>query len=170
VLALLAALCPVAHGSIPVAGGQFAALTWDASTSKRVAGYALYYGEDGTNFECRVDVGTNTSCVVEGLQAGQTNYFAVVAYDAQGNESPMSNVFPYIVPGKLSLAPCAGPQSAAVISFPVAPGYTYQVQASVDLTTWSTIWQTAATNNAWSGFEDDESASLNMRFYRLVWQ
>jgi hypothetical protein len=52
----------------------------------------------------------------------------------------------------------------------MAPGHTYKVQASVNLTTWSTLWQTTATNNAWAEFADAQGANLKMRFYRLVWQ
>jgi hypothetical protein len=145
-------------------------LAWDASATTNVAGYAVYYGEDGTNFEHRVDVGANTACVVEGLIGGQTNYFAVTAYNAQGVESPTSNVILYIVPGVLSMGHKAGPRSAAVLRFPVAPGHTYKVQASVNLETWSTLWQISATNNAWTQYQDAEGANLRMRFYRLVWQ
>jgi hypothetical protein len=169
-LALLLALCWPARGSVPQAGGQSVALTWDGSTSAAVAGYAVYYGEDGTNFEHRVDVGVNTSCVVAGLIGGQTNYFAVAAYNAQGVESPTSNIILYVVPGVLSVGSKAGPRSATVISFPVAPGHTYKVQASVNLQTWSTLWQISATNNAWTEYHDAEGANLRMRFYRLAWQ
>ena len=49
-------------------------------------------------------------------------------------------------------------------------GHTYKVQASVNLTTWSTIWQTTSTSNAWTQFQDVEGANLKMRFYRLAWQ
>jgi hypothetical protein len=169
-LALLLAFCLPVHGGAPGGGGQSVALTWDPTTSANAAGYALYYGQDGTNFGNRIDVGTNTSFVVDGLQAGQTNYFAIVAYDAQGVESPKSNVLPYIVPGMLSVARNAGPGSAVVIAFPVASGHTYQVQASDNLRIWSTIWQVTATNNVWTQFQDIEIVNPRMRFYRLAWQ
>jgi hypothetical protein len=117
-----------------------------------------------------LDAGTNTTYEVTGLEEGQTVNFVVTSYNAQGVESTPSNLISYIVPGIVSVAPKAGPRSPAVINFPVAPGHTYQVQASVDLATWSTIWQTTATNNAWTQFEDVEGANLKMRFYRLVWQ
>jgi hypothetical protein len=170
-LALLLAFCSLAHGAVPVTGsGQSLTLTWDPSISRNVAGYIVYYGADGTNFEYGVDVGNSTSYVACGLQPGQTNCFAVIAYNTQGVESRPSNIISYIVPGLLSVAPKTGPRSPATIRFPVAPGHTYQLQASVNLQTWSTIWQSTATNNAWFQFQDVEGANLRMRFYRLVWQ
>ncbi len=169
-LALLLAFCLPVRGGAPEGGGQSVALAWDPTTSSNAAGYAVYYGQDGTNFENRIDAGTNTTLVVDGLQAGQTNYFAVVAYDAQGVESPNSNVLPYMVPGTLKVVQKPGPQSAAVIGFAVAPGHTYQVQASVNLQTWSTIWQMTATNNVWTQFQDAGVVRPPIRFYRLAWQ
>jgi len=203
-----------------VEAGQNLALAWDPSPSTDIAGYCIYYGDDGTNFQYVVNVGTNTSYEVSGLQEGQTYTFAVTAYTSQGLGSAPSNLITYIVPGpvgitlsidfqasglqtdqtntvavaaerrqkvesltpnrispkipsSLDTADMASPEKhraiGAVISFPVAPGHTYQLQASVDLTTWSTIWQDTATNNAWAQFEDVEAIKLNQRFYRVEW-
>jgi hypothetical protein len=149
---------------------QSLTLAWNPSAASGVAGYHIYYGDDGTNFQYEMDAGTNTTYEVTGLVEGQTVSFVVTSYNAQGVESTPSNLISYIVPGMVSVSPKAGPRSPAVINFPVAPGHTYQVQASVDLATWSTIWQTTATNNAWTQFKDVEGANLKMRFYRLVWQ
>jgi hypothetical protein len=145
-------------------------LAWTPSAECCAAGYLIYYGNDGTNFQCVLDAGTNTTEEVGGLQEGETNTFAVTAYDFEGFESPASNLISYIVPGTVRVMPRAGPRSPATLRFPVAPGHTYQVQASVNLTTWSTIWQTTATNNVWTQFQDVEGANLGMRFYRLAWQ
>ncbi len=149
---------------------QSLALVWSPSTTTSVAGYHIYYGDDGTNFQYVLDTGTNTSYLVSGLQEGQTNSFAVTAYDSQGVESDLSNLISYIVPGAVKVARKAGARSPSVINFSVAPGHTYKVQASVNLTTWSTIWQTTSTSNAWAQFQDVEGANLKMRFYRLAWQ
>jgi hypothetical protein len=164
ILALALCLGPSAEAA------QSLELAWNPSTAAGVAGYHIYYGNNGTNFQYKVDAGTNTSYQVGGLQEGQTNSFIVTAYDAQGVESEPSNLISYLVPGRVNFAAKAGPRSPAVLSFSVAPGHTYQVQASVNLTTWSTIWQTTPTNNAWTQFEDAEGANLRMRFYRLIWQ
>jgi len=149
---------------------QSLALAWNASTASGVTGYHIYYGNNGDDFQYIVDAGTNTSYEITGLQEGQTNTFAVTAYNTQGEESDLSNLITYIIPGIMNVAPKAGARSPAVINFPVAPGHTYQVQASVNLTTWSTIWQITSTSNAWTQFQDVEGANLKMRFYRLAWQ
>jgi fibronectin type 3 domain-containing protein len=161
VLALF--FCPAAHAV------QSLALAWSPSTSPDVAGYHIYYGTNATNFQQYEDAGTNTSYEVSGLTEGQTITFAITAYNAKGVESPTSNLITYIVPGGLNVAPKAGERSPSVINFTVAAGHTYKVQASGDLITWSTIWQTTATNNAWTQFEDIMGAHMRMRYYRLAW-
>ena len=151
-------------------GSQTLTLAWNPSQAANVAGYDIYYGNDGTNFQYIIDAGTNTSYEISGLQEGHTNTFAVTAYDDLGIDSAPSNLISYIVPGLLTVAPIAGPGSPALISFPVAPGLTYQLQASVDLTTWSIIWQTTAASNAWTQVQDLQAANFNMRFYRVASQ
>jgi hypothetical protein len=148
---------------------QSLALAWNPNPASGVAGYHIYYGNNGTNFQYFEDAGTNINYEVNGLTEGQTITFAVTAYNAQGVESHTSNLITYIVPGGLKVAPKAGQRSPSVINFTVASGHTYQVQASENLTTWSTVWQTSATNNAWVQYEDVEGANLKMRFYRLAW-
>ncbi len=77
---------------------QSLVLAWDPSTSPEVVGYLVYCGTDGTNFTSQIDVGTNTSITMPGLQAGTTNAFEVVGYDINGVESPPSNLIEYSVP------------------------------------------------------------------------
>lgn len=149
---------------------QSLALAWNVSSAAGVVGYHIYYGSNGTNFQYKVDAGANTNYILSGLLEGQTNSIVVTAYNAQGVESQPSNLITFIVPGLVNITPPAGPRSPALISFPVAPGHTYQVQASIDLTAWFTLWEMTATNNAWTQFKDVEGANLKMRFYRLVWQ
>jgi hypothetical protein len=145
-------------------------VAWNPSTAGGVAGYMVYYGNSSSNYTQSIDAGTNTSLTVPGLQEGQTTYMVVVAYNAQGMQSPPSNEISYIVPGALSVLSKAQPRSPTYLSFVAAPGHTYTVQASVNLTTWSTIWRTSATTNGWVQCEDPEGANLKMRFYRLVMQ
>jgi hypothetical protein len=164
-LAALMTLCPCAARAL-----QTLSLAWNPSSATGVAGYNVYCSTNGVNYETPVNVGTNTAYVASNLPEGQTVYFYVTAYNSQGVESPPSNELVYVVPGVVQLAPKTGARSAAYISFPVAPGHTYSLQASVNLQTWSTIWQSAATTNGWIQVRDVEGAYLAMRFYRLVWQ
>ena len=53
--------------------------------------------------------------------------------------------------------------------FPVTPGHWYELEATVDLKSWITIWQTAtSTSNAWVKFQDPQSGIFPKRFYRLA--
>jgi hypothetical protein len=90
-LALELFFCP------PAEAAQSLALAWDPSTSPSVAGYMVFYGTDETNFDSQMDVGTNTSATVTGLQVGTTTYFEVVAYDGNRVQSPPSNLIDYSV-------------------------------------------------------------------------
>lgn len=144
-------------------------LGWDAAPASKVAGYVVYYGTESYNYTTRIDVGTNTISKIVGLKEGLAYYFAITAYNAARVESAPSGEFVYIVPGILRLVPALNESGQMKIQFPVAPGGSYAVQASVDLKSWSTIWQTtAATSNAWVGFQDAQLSAFPKRFYRLV--
>lgn len=148
---------------------QSVTLAWNAETN--AAGYALYYGTNSgsytSNYTSRMDVGTNTSATVSGLNEGKTYYFAITAYNSQGVESAPSSPITYLVPGLLTMTPAAS-SAPVTIKFPVAPGHTYTVQASTNLITWSNIWVSGtATSNAWVSFQDTNSGSFKRRYYRL---
>jgi len=78
-------------------------LAWEApenegedDPSGEVEGYKLYYGTASGEYEETIDVGSFTSCSVDGLSSG-TWYFTVTAYDDGGNESSFSNEVSYTV-------------------------------------------------------------------------
>jgi hypothetical protein len=162
VMGLGLALCPLSRAA------QSVALAWNPSPAGNVAGYVIHYGNNGTNYSNQVDAGTNTSWSVKGLQEGETNYFVVAAYDANHMESPPSNQTVFFVPGVVQIGARTHARQAASLNFPVAPGHTYQVQASTDLQNWVTIWETTATTNTWVQFQDPAAVNLKMRFYRTV--
>jgi hypothetical protein len=76
-------------------------LSWDASPSN-VTGYKIYYndgssqapllGSGADQGASPVDAGNALTFTLTGLPDDQVHYFAVVAYDASGNESTYSNV------------------------------------------------------------------------------
>lgn len=151
-------------------------LDWSASSSASVAGYNVYYGTTSGNYPNKVDAGNATTVAISNLNAGATYYFAATAYDTNGNESAYSAEVSFIVPGILTMSPGTTPQTLGLnqgnlpmIQFPVAPGHWYEVQATTDLETWTSIWQTSvAVANVWIQFTDPDAGSFNSRFYRLV--
>lgn len=93
---------PVTNGgSIPnvaIGSGQ-AQLSWQPPTTEAdgvtplndLSGFKVYYRKGNTGYGAGIDVGTRTAYSVDmaGLDVG-TYYFAVTAYDTQGNESVFS--------------------------------------------------------------------------------
>jgi hypothetical protein len=76
-----------------------AEMSWEAPTTNsdgtpltQLAGYRIYYGTTSPldkSTSLSIDVGTDTSFTLSGLDAG-TYFFAATAYDAMGNESALS--------------------------------------------------------------------------------
>jgi len=118
---------------------QSVTLAWDPSPSANVAGYMIYYGTDGINFDSQTDAGTNTTWTVTGLEAGSTNYFEVVAYDTNDDQSLPSNVIEYTVPN--------APQTVTVQANPAnAGGVTGGGSFAAD----SSVTVTATANNGYT--------------------
>jgi len=145
------------------------ALSWNPSTDSDVAGYNIYYGTSAGNYTNKVTVGNTTTATVSNLIAGATYYFTATAYNSAGVESDFSNETSFIVPGTLKLTPGVNVGDAPLIRFPVEPGHWYEVQATSDLQSWTTISQTdVATANEWVQYSDPDAAAFSSRFYRLV--
>jgi hypothetical protein len=149
--------------------GQSASLAWNPVTTTPVAGYAVYMGNGISS--TRYDVGTNTQVTFNGLKEGATLYFTVASYNSARMESPASSAISYIVPGLMRLTPPSKPGTPGTLSFPVAVGHSYQLQASTNLTTWTNLWQTPVwQQNAWVPYQDTQAGSFQKRFYRLIMQ
>jgi len=73
-------------------------LEWDPNTEPDLEGYKLYYGPGSGYYDYTIDVGNQTNYTVTDLQAGETYYFAVTAYNTAGYESGYSNEVVYDVP------------------------------------------------------------------------
>jgi hypothetical protein len=159
VIALLSILSSAAMAMQSVMVG------WNPGTDPGIAGYAVYYGTTNGVYSKRLDVGTNTSTTISGLVEGQTNYFAVAAYNAASIEGTASSALTFIVPGYLKISSLSGNG----MSFPVAQGHYYVVQATTNLVSWTNIWQSStASSNVWVSYQDPQAGSLPHRFYRLV--
>jgi hypothetical protein len=75
---------------------------------------------------------------------------------------------PEFVPLRLTVIPVANPFRGMQISFQSSAGYRYQLQATEDFRSWTTIWSTprASTNQIFS-FVDPTSPASRARFYRV---
>ncbi len=71
-----------------------ATLAWSASSNASIAGYRVYHGvASGAYLQPKgsgIAAGRVDAFVVTGLAADTRHYFAVTAFDAQGNESDYS--------------------------------------------------------------------------------
>lgn len=95
--------CPgvqVVGGGSPISGTGSAMLTWDAPTTDTdgtpivgLAGYHIFMGTDPNNLSLRggVNGAQSTSFEVSGIGPG-TFYFAVTAFNEDGEESAKSNL------------------------------------------------------------------------------
>ncbi len=70
-------------------------LAWDPNDEPDVAGYIVYYGRQSRDYDYDVDVGDYNSVTISGLVEDVRYYFAVTAYDSEGNESDFSQEIAY---------------------------------------------------------------------------
>jgi Fibronectin type III domain len=147
---------------------QSATLAWDPSPDTNNTSYVVYYGTAPGSHPNRIDVGTNTATTISGLKEGLIYYFIVTTLDTIGLESDPSNEISFITPGIILVSPGSKPNDPTHLKFPVAPSHWYEIQAAQKLGTWTTIWQTTATSNAWVQFDDPKTNGSSMRFYRVI--
>jgi len=73
-------------------------LAWDPNSEPGLAGYKVYYGSSSRNYTHSEDAGMNENWTISGIEEGKTYYYAVTAYDVDGNESDFSEELSYTVP------------------------------------------------------------------------
>lgn len=108
-LSLFALGCALAFLARPhtCVGAAFT-LAWDPNQEPDLAGYKLYYGTSSGSYQQSLNVGNLTQYSLGGLQDGVTYFFAVTAYDTEGNESGYSNE----VSARVNLPPQASASSS----------------------------------------------------------
>ena len=75
---------------------------------------------------------------------------------------------PDFAPLRLALAPVNNPVRGMQITFQSSPGYRYQLQATENFRSWTTIWSTPlASSNQLFSFVDPTSPASRARFYRV---
>ncbi len=85
-------------------------ISWNASSDKDVAGYKVYYGLSSRKYKYCIDTKKSTQYTIPSIPDSGKIYFAVTAYDSEGNESQYSeevSIWNNITAGALfSLKPC----------------------------------------------------------------
>jgi hypothetical protein len=144
-------------------------LQWQASSDPTVAGYALYYGVDGSPITNRIDTGAAAETTVNGLVVSSTYSFYVVAYDADLNESDPSNLLLYTAQAITSLQ--VSPMTAGMvsISFHVAPGGACHLEYTDTLNppNWNVLTVAVADSSGLVTISDPV-APTGSRYYRGV--
>jgi len=156
-------------GSPCVAQAQRSAtLAWDRSQSSGVTGYYVYVLEENSTTPTRVTIGNTNQATVSNLKEGLRYTFTVTAFNAAGESLPSNNAL-FVVPVPINMTSMNPTNGLRSVQFQGAPGRTYELQASTDLQTWTSIWQTGliATYGPLM-FEDPQSGILGQRFYRLL--
>jgi len=83
-------------------------LEWDRNSDGLTAGYYVYYGTQSGNYSGTVDVGGSTSAMVNLNDPSATYYFAVQAYSATGEKSPLSPEIAWIQDASTGGTPTSG--------------------------------------------------------------
>ena len=101
-LQLFALICACVLFLASTASARSISLAWNANPESDVAGYKIYYQSDSPTLPfdgveanegaSPIDVGDLTDFSLSGLSDSRIYYFAVVAYNADGIESPWSDV------------------------------------------------------------------------------
>lgn len=78
-------------------------LAWDPNNEPHIAGYKVYYGTVSRDYIFEVDVGNNTSVTISDLELSKTYYFAITAYNVDGDESNFSDEISYKGPAQKSM-------------------------------------------------------------------
>ena len=66
-------------------------LEWDANSEPNISGYNVYYGNSSRDYDVTLGVGNWTSVTIADLVDNETYYFAVTAYNTDGDESGYSS-------------------------------------------------------------------------------
>ncbi len=142
-------------------------VAWEPSPSSEVVGYNLYFGTAPRAYNQVLSTGPYTNCVVTNLIRGTTYYFAATALDRYGLESDFSEELIYVPPLLAVMSLARTPAGAASISATGVQGYTYQVQASENLKSWTGIGTVTANSLGEIKFTDSAAMQFKSRFYRL---
>ncbi len=96
---MIPVICLCLLAAVSTVSAKDVTLGWDQNTESDVAGYKIYYGTttgsyngtDAIEGASPIDVGSNLSATLSGLNTSKSYYFAVTAYNYSGEKSGYSN-------------------------------------------------------------------------------
>jgi len=156
------------HCTATNAVGASVTLAWDRNSDPNVSGYKVYYGPGNRTYPFVLDAGNSSAQIINNLQDGVTYYFAVTAYNVDGQESDFSGEIPYTIPLQAISALADG---SFRVRFQGAPERTYRVEYTESLTApnWRTLGiRTAGVNGSFE-IIDKPVAGSPAGFYRSVY-
>jgi hypothetical protein len=152
--------------TVPV--GHSVALSWNPSPDTNVIGYNVYYGVASRTYTNMIKVGNVTSATIAGLAGGVTYYFAATSYDSLGHQSDYSGEASYAVPPpifKMQIRNASAGQFTLTVASQI--GHTYEIQATQDFKTWTTIGIVTVGVSGSLDFTDTNAVNFPQRFYRI---
>lgn len=152
--------------SVPLANQYVLTFNWNPSPDAAVAGYKIHYGTASGEYSTIADMGDVTSTALPGFVIGTTYYFAITAYDEDGEESAPSGEISYgkYVPNVQIQNRTAGKFTLNITG---APGQILDVEATTDLKTWTVIDTVTLDASGVLNFNDPNMAAHAKRFYRI---
>ena len=151
-------LCLLHLGAAGARGETVAWLSWDVpDPSQGIISYQIYWGTSSHNYDNSETSYYINGDIIDGLQVGQTYYFAVAAVNTNGQVSALSQELVYTVPQP----PLVKIQSKVIpdangnpLFFDVSGSwsgtYDWELDYSFDLQNWNT-WQ----GGKWNSFDCD---------------
>jgi hypothetical protein len=154
-------------------------ITWNASPSPEVTGYRVCWGTSPAAVTNRLDVGDITTARLTLIrqQTNATYYFAVVAYDATGDESGPSNTIQYFVsPVRFALrarkplvriTPPVLPPELPAFTVNANAGDVFELEATTNFQNWEVIFTTNCPVAGAVTITPPYSAGVPQRFFRV---
>lgn len=144
-------------------------LAWSRSPDPDVAGYWLYQGPQNGRYTNVVDLGNVASCMVAGMVAGATNFFAVRAYSQSRGGGELSREYRWpeeMLPPIVGATACDG----VTLSWGSVSGAVYRVSCSTDISLRWFGWVDLTGDLVAAGnvMEWSEPVTELERFYRVV--
>ena len=150
----------------PVQASRSVTFAWDRNSETNIVNYKIYYGGASHTYTNMVSTGNATSVTIGNLAEGVTYYFAATAQSYLGLESDFSDEISYLVPAAADVQVSVAPSRHAILTVTGPIGGTYEIQATQDLKTWTTIGTGTVGATGVLSFADTNAPAFSKRFYR----